>query len=458
MINPLCVPKGFIIFCIAFLGCFYLSAQPIAQSTPINFSSSLTNNSPEAQPLTIGDKMPDILFENVLNYKSNKAKLSDFKGKLVILDFWATWCSSCIKNFPKMDSLYNQLGNQVQIVLVNTKSTGDSKEKIEDFLNKWKIKHPTFQIPIAILDTIANTYFSHLLIPHYAWIDADRIVRAITSSEQVTKQNIQSLLADGSKSLPIKKDIDLDKPLFAGDYLHIDDFTYYSLFLKGKIDGLPSGNRLRKNNEITRGVTITNTPIFSMYKIVISSLFPDINFTKRIILETADSSKLIFDKDKSFKPDWYKENLYNYDFIVPISKANDLYEYMLEDLNRYSNYFGRIENRRMNCLILVRSSHFDKIKTEGGKQENKLLNHDKKFMINSPLVDLVRRINNFSDLKLTVIDETNYLNNIDIELDVDFDDLSALRAGLLKYDLNLIEGERIIQVFVLGDTNVRERK
>ena len=50
----------------------------------------------EIKPLTIGDKVPDVEFENVINYSDKKVRLSDFKGKLMILDFWATWCTSCI--------------------------------------------------------------------------------------------------------------------------------------------------------------------------------------------------------------------------------------------------------------------------------------------------------------------------------------------------------------------------
>lgn len=56
-------------------------------------------------PLTIGDKVPDIVLNHVINYKAGDIKLSDFKGKLVILDFWSSWCGACIALFPHMDSL-----------------------------------------------------------------------------------------------------------------------------------------------------------------------------------------------------------------------------------------------------------------------------------------------------------------------------------------------------------------
>src|SRR5258705_5959636 len=75
------------------------------------FQQSIITNTAvktEIHELTIGDKVPDIVFENVLNYKNKKAKLSDFKGKLVILDIWSVGCISCIESFPKLEALQKQ--------------------------------------------------------------------------------------------------------------------------------------------------------------------------------------------------------------------------------------------------------------------------------------------------------------------------------------------------------------
>src|SRR4030095_3711488 len=87
------------------------------------------------QPLSVGDKMPDVAF-TIFNYSSPTAKLSDFMGKMVILDFWATWCSSCIKRFPFMDSIQAEFNGKIQVILVNGKTTRDNETKISNFYEK----------------------------------------------------------------------------------------------------------------------------------------------------------------------------------------------------------------------------------------------------------------------------------------------------------------------------------
>src|SRR3546814_7287875 len=47
-------------------------------------------------PLKVGDPMPDIFIPHLSNYSASSANFSDFRGKLVILDFWNLFCHPCI--------------------------------------------------------------------------------------------------------------------------------------------------------------------------------------------------------------------------------------------------------------------------------------------------------------------------------------------------------------------------
>src|ERR1700733_364619 len=81
--------------------------------------------------LTVGDKCPDVALA-LVNYSNPKVNLSDFKGKYIILDFWATWCAPCVSSFPKMDSLQKKFNDKLVILPV----TDEKKEVVEGFMKK----------------------------------------------------------------------------------------------------------------------------------------------------------------------------------------------------------------------------------------------------------------------------------------------------------------------------------
>lgn len=163
------------------------------------------------KPLKIGDQIPEALWNmplKVVNHPEGKetVRLSDYRGKLIILDFWATWCGSCINEFPKIDLLQKRNKN-LQIILVNSiKGTGDDETKIKAFFTKWSLNHQkSLVVPSVITDIILKSVFPHSLIPHYVWISADGEVKAITSSAYLTNKNIKQFINKAALS-PTKKE------------------------------------------------------------------------------------------------------------------------------------------------------------------------------------------------------------------------------------------------------------
>lgn len=145
------------------------------------------------KPLKIGDRIPEMTFSPVINYKSTSVKLSDFKDRLLILDFWATWCHFCVEAFPKEDSLAAQFGNKIQFMLVDAKAW-DTEAKVKGFYAK-KLSSPEgFKLPSIYLDTVLNKRFPTDLIPSYVWIRKGVIV-AITSAEEINAPNISAVLS-----------------------------------------------------------------------------------------------------------------------------------------------------------------------------------------------------------------------------------------------------------------------
>lgn len=155
--------------------------------------------------LKVGDKVPDLLLENIINYKSTSAKLSDFKGKLLILDFWATWCGSCISKLAEDEALQDEFSCKLVFLLVNSKDTGDSLLNATSFLNKWQKSHSLkLNSPMIFEDHVLNQYFPRTALPHYVWIDGSGKVRAITRKEFVNSENIIKALQLDEFNFPIK--------------------------------------------------------------------------------------------------------------------------------------------------------------------------------------------------------------------------------------------------------------
>ena len=76
----------------------------------------------QTKPLKIGENLPENVWSTPLqlvNHPQKTITLNQDKDKLILLDFWATWCSSCLLNFPKMEELQKQFGDKIKILAVS---------------------------------------------------------------------------------------------------------------------------------------------------------------------------------------------------------------------------------------------------------------------------------------------------------------------------------------------------
>ena len=95
-----------------------------------------------------------------------KASLADFSGKFLILNFWATWCSPCLKEMPDLDHVYQSLGPENLVVLAV--SMGESQERVRKFLKKRNYSFPVMTDPemeITRLYGVRNIPITYLVDP-----------------------------------------------------------------------------------------------------------------------------------------------------------------------------------------------------------------------------------------------------------------------------------------------------
>lgn len=293
--------------------------------------------------LSVGDKVPDMTINNMINYPKTSVRISDFKGKVLILDFWATWCSSCLHHFPIADSIQHQFSDQLQILLVDTKSTNDTEAKILRSLRSFDQPGHKFDLPSVIADTKLDQLFKLQVLPHYVWIDQAGNVRATTLAEELTRENIAQFISSGKIPKYQKKDFDHNRPLYTAEELPLDRLQHFSILIKGKTDG-NGGGGMRKINDTTRGQILHDRSLLMMYSTVFAHKYPG-NFDCRYILETKNPSQLAYNlspKNLS-RQEWERNNFYSYEIIVPYPEMGHLYDDILEDLNRNTPYTASFE-------------------------------------------------------------------------------------------------------------------
>ena len=96
----------------------------------------------EKPGLATGDVAPD--FE-LTTLAGDTVKLSDYRGKTVMLNFWASWCPPCRSEMPHMENYYNanKDSGEMEILAVNMTKTEKNKEKsAKEFVDEYKLTFP----------------------------------------------------------------------------------------------------------------------------------------------------------------------------------------------------------------------------------------------------------------------------------------------------------------------------
>lgn len=402
-------------------------------------------------PLKIGDSLPKEVWETsleMINYPQNTSILKHDREKLILLDFWATWCEPCLKNFPYMEELQRQFGNKVKILPVTTQE----RVFVEKFFRSKKDQRYSHTSSV-VEGEIFKKLFPHLGVPYIVWIKDGKVINT-TDAEQVTEKAIREILAGDKSSLQTVIQMDRNRPFMLSENFDLEKTTSlmnYSLIAKGKIRAIGSGNWFHREGGKIYGRQMTNISLMEIYRGIMYEVFEqngDLFGDKRIVNLVKNNSDLNIDYTLAEKD--FQDKMYSIEFIVPISKAETLYECMMKMLNEMTNYTATLEQKSTKCLVLKRTSIKDKIATKGGEQLDNFFK-PMSVMKNVNLDYLMSGLNaNNNFTALPVIDETAYKGKIDLELGT-ITDLTSLKKGLKKYDLDLVESVRDLTMLVIRD-------
>ena len=118
----------------------------------------------------IGMQAPDFTLRNL---NGNLERLSSFKDKVIILNFWATWCAPCLEEMPVFEKIYRRYRSQGLTVIAVSLDKGHIS-KIEKFVDEHSLTFPV----LLDLDGIAEKIYPSFTIPFTYVIDKKGIIVA----------------------------------------------------------------------------------------------------------------------------------------------------------------------------------------------------------------------------------------------------------------------------------------
>lgn len=144
------------------------------------------------------EKLPAFDFELKDQY-GNTHKLSDYKGKVVFLNFWATWCPPCREEMPHIEEIYKEYGyNKNDVVILGAASPAtaenpspqdESEEKIKAFLTK---NNYTFPVVFDIKGEIFRNYYINAF-PTTFMIDREGNIMGYVAGG-LSKENMKKII------------------------------------------------------------------------------------------------------------------------------------------------------------------------------------------------------------------------------------------------------------------------
>jgi thiol-disulfide isomerase/thioredoxin len=386
------------------------------------------------EPLYVGDRLPDIHWTVVKNYDQPNISTQSFNDRLLILDFWSTFCTACIQAFPKMQKLQEKFGSRLQVILVNAT---DDEVRIEKYVGMKFLQR--FQLPTVFHDSIGNKYFPHRTIPHYVWIYKGQ-VKAITEGDEVNEKNIQDLFNGKKMSMPQKIMIDRDRLLFTSELLPLQNTVHYSLLLKENIPGIGTGNLERKENAVITGFCFINKPLIEIFKYIGRRCISSFN-DRRMVIDVANKNDLLMPEDPNLVHDWAKSHSYTYEIRFAANERANAADIVMEELSRLTPYSVKVEKISTSCMVL---------RYDSSKVQIAHLNYPGKMNKMKTTEQLSRVISAMGLFEKPVIDGTGF-RYIEMNIPDEGATKEMVLSILSEQGYELREDKRELQMLVIRD-------
>ncbi|GEM_PF-4796133 len=373
----------------------------------------------QSKIVSIGQKVPDYTFTEIVNQDKEEISLRELKGKVTILEFGASWCSPCIPALKKMDSLQKEFENEVQVVWVST----ESKKRLQNFLN-----YVDVSVPVAN-DSFHRELFPYQIVPHSVIIDSKGIVRGITNPKNITKDLVRQLLKGDQISVDLKDDFKetIEREV---NILARSDHDNYFIELRPFEEGKRGIELLKDFEGNYNGINIWTKPLDFQFKTLMG-----ISSWDRVIYTDGLSAD-----DFPFLED------HRFSLSIETSEnfQGDWRELGVKFLNNHFDINARKGIDSTFSFILNNNDRVLKESTSPVTQFNAAGSVLKAQKI--PISRLIDYLERFTILP--IVDGTKLTQSYDIELDWIEQDFSDLQSQLERYGLKLEKSTEKIPIEV----------
>lgn len=369
----------------------------------IIFTSCKENN----KIVEIDKKIPSYTFADVLNCPEQIISIDDFKGKPVIIEFWATWCAGCLPAMKKLDSLQTKFKDKLEIITVSS----DDRDRLKRF-----IETTNTNLRIAF-DTAHYDIFKYQFIPHTIIIDKFGIVRAITSPENINDSIINKLITENEIDLVLKNDFSTDTSQVKTIYQSTDTKRNIKL-----TNYNPTEASFYKTNLSLTG-TLNG---MEFHNLALPSIF-------ELLYNVPSQKRIVFSNDIKDYDLNQEENLYNLTIEVSTKYENQINEIAISFLNNYFDLNAKMKIDSLDCYVLLNiTDMIQESSSENFEYSSRGPNfHGRKI----PIKLLTRYLENL--MPIPVIDQTGLTKKYDIELNWQLEDSKTIHSELNKYGLKL---------------------
>lgn len=370
-----------------------------------------------------GEAVPDIQFSTVLNAPAKTATLSQLKGKIVLIEFWATWCGPCVGAMPHLKQLQQQHAQQLQVITV----TDETPKRINQYLTS-RPSNLWFAIDSA---RSLISYFPHRTIPHTILISPDGKLIAQTTPQAVTDQVIDSLWSQQAVHLPEKTDNPMSVSEVIKTYFNAADILKSRFIMQAEVKGTSGVSTTHLNDSIfkNRRFTCLNLPLTTLYSIAYG------NFPYSRTIDKTGSGR--------------GAPVYCLDLIVPGPK--ELLPTLQRELASRFDLQAKVEPHleEVNVLKIANRGKFNRIPRNTSGKRTYASRQGEIDQDAITMTDFADFLENYGTDKLIVVDETQNHEKLDIKFSFQPENPQSLTTILSEMGLTLTKKPRKVDILLL---------